>query len=157
MAAYCSYKPERMWYLFQSPEYSRQMQTLKKMYPGNSLKSLDKQLACVWTHFPRALARFYQNPAGQFLANKCTPTSSTFDNLPSCPDSNNIILCFGRFSIEQKKIEMLCFQSTSISYCSLNLSLFSYFQQPFFVKRLSFFGLIVHLFYSSIKKANEDI
>lgn len=76
---------------------------------GNSFKGSGKWLACIWSPFPSRATSFHLNIAGQFLTNKCIPTSSTFDNLPSCLDSNNVILYFGQFSIDQKKIEMLCF------------------------------------------------
>lgn len=119
------------------------MQALKKRYPENSVKSLDQQLACVRTPLPRAPVRFYQSLEGQFLANKCIPTSSTFDNLPSFPDSNNLILCFGQFSIEQKKIEMLFFLFREHLHFILLLK--SSFLPPttFFLNKLSLNSLFI--------------
>lgn len=147
LAASCNYELERISYLFQSTRYVRQGQTLKKSCLGNSFKGSGKWLACIWNPFPSRATSFHLNIAGQFHPNKCTPTSSSFDNLPSCLDSNNVILHFGRFSIDQKKIEMLCLLfsehfhftvqfKSSLSFLSL--------QQPFFVKELSFFERSLH-------------
>jgi hypothetical protein len=96
-----------MWYFFFKVQSVLDKASLEEEVSCKFLQELGQTISM--SHFPRVPARFYQKPAGQFLTNKCTRTSGTFYNLPSCPDSNNIILCFGRFSIEQKKIEMLCF------------------------------------------------
>lgn len=107
LAISCNYELERIWCLFQSTGFGSHLQTLKKNL-GNSFKGSGKWLACIWSPFRSRATSFHLNIAGQFLTNKCTPTSGTFDNLPSFLDSNNAILCFGWFSIDQKKIEMFC-------------------------------------------------
>lgn len=147
LAASCNYELERISYLFQSTEYVRQVQALKKSCLGDSFKGSGKWLACIWSPFPSGATSFHLNIAGQFHTNKCTPTRGSFDNLPSCLDSNNVILRFGRFSIDQKKIEMLCLLfSEHFHFIEQFKSSFSFLslQQPFFVKELSFFESSLH-------------
>lgn len=120
-----------------------------------------KWLACISSPLPSGAASFHLNIPGQFLTNKCTPTSSTFDNLPSCLESNNVVLCFGQFFIDQRKIEMLCLLFSEHFHFILQLkSSLSFLPlQHFFVKELVLWAHpSLHLLPTFFnRKLNEDI